>query len=83
MKVVIVNDTAVRPHFGCELVMQTYREQLKRVDIELIKTIPKGRAIQIPDSTDMVLVNGEGGPRLSRPYGRVLAIYLPVAAAVS
>ena len=60
MKVVIVNDTAVRPHFGCELVMQTYREQLKRVDIELIKTIPKGRAIQIPDSTDMVLVNGEG-----------------------
>lgn len=60
MKVTILNDTSGR-HFGCELVMQTYRDQLKRVGIEIIKTVPvKTKKIKIPKGTDLVIVNGEG-----------------------
>lgn len=64
MKVVIINDTT-GPHFGCQLVMETYQEQLNRVRIEIIGTIP--RAVQnineYPDiikKADLLIVNGEG-----------------------
>lgn len=60
MKVTILNDTSGK-HFGCELVMQTYRDQLERVGIEIIKTIPvKTKNIKVPKGTDLVIVNGEG-----------------------
>lgn len=60
MKVTILNDTGGK-HFGCELVMQTYHDQLKRVGIEIIKTVPvKTKEIKIPKGTDLVVVNGEG-----------------------
>ena len=41
MRVAIYNDTFIarRPHFGCELVMTTFREQLDRVGIELVGTV--------------------------------------------
>ena len=55
MRAYIVNDRSgdgPRPgHFGCALVMETYREQLERVGIEEAKT---------PEDADLVIVNGEG-----------------------
>ena len=41
MRVAIYNDTFIarKPHFGCELVMTTFREQLDRVGIELVGTV--------------------------------------------
>ncbi len=71
MKVVIVNDTAKRfpftrylayaHHFGCQLVMKTFREQLDRVDIELLGTVPKQSTdFSIAEKADLVIVNGEG-----------------------
>jgi hypothetical protein len=61
MNVVILNDTSFQNHFGCELVMKTFREQLSRLGFKLIKTIPTGVVnFSIPKQTDMVIVNGEG-----------------------
>ncbi len=63
MKAAIVNDTT-KPHFGCQLVMQTFREQLDRVGIELIGTVPNTTKtfddIPFLDRADLVIVNGEG-----------------------
>lgn len=64
MRVVIVNDTD-GPHFGCQLVMESFREQLDRVGIELAGTVSKRvKSIdQYPDvvgNADLVIVNGEG-----------------------
>lgn len=60
MKVVILNDTRGN-HFGCELVMQAYHEQLGRVGVEVLKTFPLRTFIfDIPKETDLVIVNGEG-----------------------
>ena len=68
MKVVIYNDCDVDSykHFGCELVMETFRDQLKRVDCELIGTITKDQITKnktdfsLLDKADLVIVNGEG-----------------------
>lgn len=70
MKVVIYNDCDVDSykHFGCELVMETFREQLKRVDCNLIGTVTKEDLAQqryayikkTLDKADLVIVNGEG-----------------------
>ena len=65
MRVAIYNDTFIarRPHFGCELVMTTFREQLDRVGIELVGTVklternPKNKIL---GEADLVIVNGEG-----------------------
>lgn len=65
MKVIVYNDcfTGVRPHFGCDLVMSTFKEQLDRVGIEYIGSIsmkdknPKDRRME---KADLVIVNGEG-----------------------
>ena len=65
MKVVIYNDTfdLNRPHFGCDLVMSTFKEQLERVGIELLGTVkltnktPKNKLLE---KADLVIVNGEG-----------------------
>lgn len=51
MKAYIANDCSGKGHFGCTLVMETYREQLKRVGIE---------EVMDPDKADLVIVNGEG-----------------------
>lgn len=61
MKVFFVNDThKLGQHFGCELVMETYKEQFERTDMELVGTITKNDPIEIPDNVDLVIVNGEG-----------------------
>lgn len=60
MKVSILND-ARNGHFGCELVIQTYLEQLDRVGIEVVEIIPKrNRKFTISPKIDLVIVNGEG-----------------------
>ena len=74
MKAFIVNDTTKIvtkgkrfQHFGCELVMQTFREQLKRVDIELVGTVGR-KIVKVPPKT-LVIVNGEGSVHHKRfPY---------------
>lgn len=68
MKVAIYNDCFTRnyKHFGCELVMETFRDQLKRVDCELVGTIKKdiyrdqAHVTSILDKADLVIINGEG-----------------------
>jgi len=70
MNVVIYNDCDVDSykHFGCELVMETFRDQLKRVDCNLIGTVTKDDLTQqrfahikkTLDKADLVIVNGEG-----------------------
>ena len=61
MNIVILNDTSLQNHFGCELVMRTFKEQLERINFKIIKTIPTHIIdISIPKNTDLVIVNGEG-----------------------
>lgn len=61
MKAFIVNDThKLGQHFGCELVMDTYQQQLDRVDIELVGTQTHREELCVPDNVDLVIVNGEG-----------------------
>lgn len=61
MNVVILNDTSFQNHFGCELVMKTFKEQLSRLGYKIIQTVPTGVVnFSIPKQTDMVIVNGEG-----------------------
>lgn len=50
-KVYIANDCSRYGHFGCTLVMETFREQLARVGLDETLT---------PDDADLVIVNGEG-----------------------
>lgn len=68
MKIAIYNDcfTANYKHFGCELVMETFKDQLNRVDCELVGTIKKdmyrnsSHVSSILDKADLVIINGEG-----------------------
>jgi len=68
MKVAIYNDCDVNSykHFGCELVMETFKDQLSRVDCELVGTVKKdnfrdaAHVKSILDKSDLVIVNGEG-----------------------
>ena len=65
MKVVLYNDcfTGVRPHFGCDLVVSTFREQLNRVGIELLGTVSMRDTScknALLEKADLVIVNGEG-----------------------
>jgi len=65
-KVVFVNDTSLRtPHFGCQLVGQTFREQFSRAGLDLVASLP-GDFSRHPDwkaclaRADLVIINGEG-----------------------
>lgn len=68
MKVAVYNDcfTPRYKHFGCELVMETIKDQLDRVECEFIGSITKdeirdkGKIKKLFDKADLVLVNGEG-----------------------
>ena len=64
MRVAIVNDTSGR-HFGCQLVMEAFRDQLGRVGVELLGTVPRrtrllGDYPEFVRRADLVIVNGEG-----------------------
>ncbi len=65
-KVVFVGDTSLRtPHFGCQLVGQTFREQFARVGLDLVASLPTN-IDSIPEwpgyleKADLVVINGEG-----------------------
>lgn len=68
MKIAIYNDCFATEykHFGCELVMETFRDQLNRVDCELVGTVKKDEfkddslVSRILGKADLVIVNGEG-----------------------
>lgn len=68
MKVAVYNDcfTPRYKHFGCELVMETIKDQLERVDAEYIGSITKDEIRDVVkiktlfDKADLVIVNGEG-----------------------
>jgi hypothetical protein len=66
-RVVVYNDCWLRgdyEHFGCELVMECYREQLSRVGMQLVGSVTQKRrecweAIK-EMRPDLIIVNGEG-----------------------
>ena len=64
-KVVLVNDTSLyAPHFGCQLVGQTVREQFARTGMKLIAAFPREFDMRIAqpylDAADLVVINAEG-----------------------
>lgn len=61
MNVTIVSDTSESSHFGCKLVMEAINEQLKRIGAKVIKSNKLGVIKpEVPNNTDLILVNGEG-----------------------
>ena len=65
VKVAVYNNTFIarRPHFGCDLVMRTFREQFDRVGAEYIGSVSvreRNPSAKILHSADLVVVNGEG-----------------------
>ena len=63
--VVLVNDTSLyAPHFGCQLVGQTFREQFKRSGMRLIAAFPRTLDMSIAtpylNQADLVVINAEG-----------------------
>lgn len=65
-RVVLIGDTSLNsPHFGCQLVGQTFREQLTRCGLHLVASLPYdheryAKAANLLDSADLVIINGEG-----------------------
>jgi hypothetical protein len=65
-KVVLIGDTSLNsPHFGCQLVGQTFREQFSRSGLELKASLPFDFSgypdiNQILENADLVVINGEG-----------------------
>ena len=65
-KVVFIGDTSLgSPHFGCQLVGQTFREQFSRTGLELIASLPydfyKFQGInKILEDANLLVINGEG-----------------------
>lgn len=65
MKAFILNDTSGFKHPGCDLTMQAYQEQCKRVGIEILGTVKKSELSLAPhyggfEKADLLIVNGEG-----------------------
>lgn len=63
--VVLINDTSLyAPHFGCQLVGQTIREQFARTGLSLIAAFPRKLNMEVArpylDRADLVIVNAEG-----------------------
>lgn len=65
-RIALLNDTSLySTHFGCQLVGQAFREQFKRVGLDLVISLPKNDSYLNEYSTtlanvDLVVVNGEG-----------------------
>lgn len=65
-RVVFIGDTSLRtPHFGCQLVGQTFREQFARAGVELLASLPTNLESapgwrRCLDEADLVVINGEG-----------------------
>ncbi len=65
-RVVFVGDTSLRtPHFGCQFVGQSFREQFARAGLDLVASLPtRVESVQnhqrILADADLVVINGEG-----------------------
>lgn len=64
-RVALLNDTSLfSRHFGCQLVGQVFREQFKRVGLDLVLSLPKKVSLdeyaKELSNVDLVVVNGEG-----------------------
>ena len=65
-KVVFIGDTSLgSPHFGCQLVGQTFREQFCRTGLKLIASLPYDfynfqGVEKIFKDADLIVINGEG-----------------------
>lgn len=64
-RVALLNDTSLfSSHFGCQLVGQVFREQFKRVGLNLVYSLPKRFSLDEHtkelSNVDLVIVNGEG-----------------------
>jgi len=65
-KVVFIGDTSLgSPHFGCQLVGQTFREQFSRTGLHLIASLPYDfynfpGVKKILKEADLIVINGEG-----------------------
>ena len=64
-KVAFLNDTSLfSSHFGCQLVGQVFREQIKRTGLDLVFSLPKTFELseykKQLDEVDLVVINGEG-----------------------
>jgi len=68
LKILILNDTKVANHFGCEMVMDVFYKELASIGASSIesKNITNYRSkkflsdLHITDDTDLVIINGEG-----------------------
>ena len=65
-KIVFIGDTSLgSPHFGCQLVGQTFREQFSRTGVDLIACLPYDfynyhGFNKILKNADLLVINGEG-----------------------
>jgi hypothetical protein len=71
--VALVNDTSLYSrHFGCQIVGQVYREQFKRVGLDLVLSLPKVFDREILDKrlseVDLIVVNAEGSIHHGRNF---------------
>ena len=62
MKVVILNSTHRKQHFGCRLVTSAYEQLCEARDIEIIARVAKRQLYDMAalDKADLVIVNAEG-----------------------
>jgi hypothetical protein len=63
--VALINDTSLYSnHFGCELVCQVFREQFKRLGLDLVLALPKRFDLdeysEELNKVDLIVINGEG-----------------------
>lgn len=87
-RVAIINDTDPTHHFGCMLVMENLRFQLRQQGVEVVWTWPVGidwrkhkRAIRKKGRVDAFIVNGEGTIHHSkeRKHARALSEFATFA----
>lgn len=63
MKVVILNSTHMKQHFGCKIVTQAFETRLAERDVEIIGRYGKRSKtwdMRVLDKADLVIVNAEG-----------------------
>ncbi len=85
-RVVLIGDTSLNsPHFGCQLVGQTFREQFSRCGLDLVASLPFNyeRFAASPalfEKADLLIINGEGSIHHGRYHELVkLATDYPAA----
>jgi len=78
MKAVILNDTSIEKHHGCNRVMDCIYQELNRHSVEIIAKsylnadLESSWAREKLDSCDIAIINGEGTIHHGRPYAEDL-----------